>query len=145
MSKSRPHLTESQLHEAAGLWLEGKSWRSLWKVFRCHPKYLQAQAKRLGYMSPDIIRKCPVCRDSHSLQRFTRTGASGIEAIMHECNDCSRRQQERQKVAALTEPLLDTAIERLRLEAIFFSHAHLAKVRARAKAMQITSKQDQEE
>lgn len=145
MNISRPPLTEAQLHEAAGLWLSGRSWRSLWKVFQCHPKYLQTQAKRLGYMAPDTIRTCPVCRESQLLQRFTRAGAGGAEAIMHECNGCAKRQQERQKLAALTEPLLDTVVERLRLEAIFFARAHLAKARARLKAMQITQRLEQPE
>lgn len=139
---SRAPLTEAQLRDAAVQWLDGRSWRALWKVFKCHPKYLQAQAKRLGYMTPDTIRTCPTCREPQPLTQFTRPGAGGRDAIMHECNRCVTQQQERQQPVLPPEPLLDTEIERLRQESIIFARAHLEKAKAKLRAIQATLRRE---
>lgn len=134
----RAKLTETLLRRAAVDWLAGKSWRALGPVYGCHPKYLQTQAKRLGYLAPENIRTCPVCQEPKVLPEFTRPSSGGKDTILHECNVCAATQLERQRPILPPEPLEDTEVERLRQEAMAHANAYLAKQRAKHRAMAAT-------
>lgn len=138
MAKAR--LTETLLRQIAVEWLGGKSWRKLGNDYHVHPKYLCSQAKRLGYLEPHNVRKCPTCFTPKELPAFTRIGAGHKPAVMHECNDCLARERERCETPALKQPLIESERERWRLESIEASQAYLAKVRARLRALAATQR-----
>lgn len=138
MAKAR--LTEALLRQIAVEWLAGKSWRKLGNLHHVHPKYLQGAAKRLGYLEPHNVRKCPTCFTPKELPAFTRIGAGHKPAVMHECNECLARERERCSAPALKQPPIESERERWRLESIEASQAYLAKVRARLRALAATQR-----
>ena len=132
---ARSPMTEAQKRAAAVDWLSGKSWRAVGKAFGAHPKYLQAQARRLGYLEAHQVRTCPCCANPKPLPEFTRAGAQGKEAIMHECNDCMARQTARQR---LDVPLIEDDLERRRQASVDAARRYLTRLRQRRQAEAIT-------
>lgn len=132
MTAKRARLTEDVLRQAAVEWLEGKSWRRLTAKYQAHPKYLAGQAKKLGYMTPDTIRSCPKCHAPKVLTEFTRAGASGKEAVMHDCNACERVVIEQRK--SPHRSFLPEQLDVLRVRSLIHAEGYLARVRAKVEA-----------